>query len=151
MKRFNSTLAATLVAAKMSIPVAHVEAGLRSLDRGMPEEINRILVDQISDLHFVTEPSGMDNLAKENIGPHHVHMVGNVMIDSLLLNLDRAIPPEDTFDEIDASAAFQQAALKKGYLFATLHRPANVDDPGKRQGSGVGQAPHHSRVLPGGF
>ena len=124
----NSTLAAALAAAKMAIPVAHVEAGLRSFDRAMPEELNRIVVDRLADLHFVSEPSGIGNLARENIGPDRVHFVGNVMIDTLLANLGRAIPPARTFADIDASAAFRQAARAAGYVFATLHRPSNVDD-----------------------
>ena len=127
----NSTLGAALAATKMSIPVAHVEAGLRSWDRSMPEEVNRVLVDQIASLHFVTEPSGMDNLARENIAPEHIHLVGNVMIDSLLLNLDRAIAPDDTFAEMGVAEIFRRTARTRGYLFATLHRPGNVDDPAK--------------------
>ena len=143
----NSTLGAALTATKMSIPVAHVEAGLRSFDRAMPEEINRVLVDQISDLHFVTEPSGVENLANENIGPGHIHLVGNVMIDSLLANLDRAVAAEHTIAEIGASKVFRLAAQESGYLFATLHRPSNVDDPGKLEGL-LRAFAHISRKMP---
>ena len=88
----NSTIACALVAAKKGVPVIHVEAGLRSFDRAMPEEINRVLTDQLSDLLFTTEESGADNLAKEGIAGGRVHFVGNVMIDTLRANLARAIP-----------------------------------------------------------
>ena len=88
----NSTLACALVAAKKCIPVIHVEAGLRSFDRAMPEEINRILTDQISDLLFITESSGRANLLREGIAESRIHFVGNVMIDTLRRNLERAVP-----------------------------------------------------------
>jgi UDP-N-acetylglucosamine 2-epimerase (non-hydrolysing) len=116
----NSTIACSLVAKKMHIPVAHVEAGLRSFDREMPEEINRILTDAISDLLFVTEESGIDNLKKEGVDASKIFFTGNVMIDSLVSNLSL----------IDASGVLQQLELKKtGYLLATIHRPSNVDTP----------------------
>ncbi len=86
----NSTLACALVAVKLGIPIAHVEAGLRSFDRTIPEEINRLLTDQISDLLFVSERSGLDNLAREGIAPEKTHFVGNVMIDTLLAHRQRA-------------------------------------------------------------
>src|SRR6186713_2670853 len=82
----NSTLACALVAAKKGVPVAHVEAGLRSFDRSMPEEVNRVLTDQIADLLYTTERVAHDNLAREGVDPQRAHFVGNVMIDSLLAN-----------------------------------------------------------------
>jgi UDP-N-acetylglucosamine 2-epimerase (non-hydrolysing) len=112
----NSTIACALVAVKLGVPVAHVEAGLRSYDRAMPEEINRVLTDQISELLFTTERSAAANLAKEGIDPARVHFVGNVMIDTLQASLPRAVPPP--------------ADLRgKKYAVLTLHRPSNVDDP----------------------
>jgi UDP-N-acetylglucosamine 2-epimerase (non-hydrolysing) len=114
----NSTVAAAIVAAKLWIPVAHVEAGLRSGDRSMPEEINRILTDSIAELQFVTEKSGMLNLAREGIAPEKIHLVGNVMIDSLIANLKRA----------EASTILEQLNVReRGYSLVTLHRPGNVD------------------------
>ena len=92
----NSTLACTLVAVKKGVPVAHVEAGLRSFDRSMPEEINRVLTDQIADLLYTTERAAHDNLAREGIDASRAHFVGNVMIDSLLANRALAIPPRET-------------------------------------------------------
>ena len=86
----NSTLACALVAAKCGVPVAHVEAGLRSFDRSMPEEINRVLTDHVSDWLFVSEPAGEANLLREGIPPSRIHFVGNVMIDTLLSCRDRA-------------------------------------------------------------
>lgn len=118
----NSTIACALVAAKKGVPVVHVEAGLRSGDRAMPEEINRVLTDQISDLLFTTEKSAGLNLAAEGIAAGRVHFVGNVMIDTLVANLPRAIPPAETL----AAAGLD---LSGGFALSTLHRPANVDDP----------------------
>jgi len=123
----NSTLACALVATKKGIPVIHVEAGLRSFDRAMPEEINRILTDQISDLLFITERSGRENLLREGIDDSRIQFVGNVMIDTLRRNLERAIPISQIL--ADASRAdFLKG--KDGYAVLTLHRPSNVDDPG---------------------
>jgi UDP-N-acetylglucosamine 2-epimerase (non-hydrolysing) len=121
----NSTLACTLVAAKKGIPVAHVEAGLRSYDRSMPEEINRVLTDQIADLLYTTERVAQDNLAREGIDATRAHFVGNVMIDSLLANRSLAVPPEESLRRggIDP-AVFDVGA---GYGVVTLHRPSNVD------------------------
>ena len=119
----NSTIACALVAAKKGVPVVHVEAGLRSYDRGMPEEINRVLTDQISDLLFTTERGALDNLKREGIGPERVHFVGNVMIDSLMRSLEKAAPSSDTL----ASAGLPKP--EAGYALLTLHRPSNVDDP----------------------
>lgn len=113
----NSTIACALVASKLNVPVVHVEAGLRSYDRGMPEEINRVLTDQISSLLFTTERSALENLRREGIGEASVHFVGNVMIDSLHRNLARAVPAGQTL----GGKADQYALL-------TLHRPSNVDD-----------------------
>jgi UDP-N-acetylglucosamine 2-epimerase (non-hydrolysing) len=132
----NSTLACALVAAKISFDaagtrplIAHVEAGLRSFDRTMPEEINRIVTDQLSDLLFVTEESGLRNLAREGVPAEKVHFVGNTMIDSLLACKEKA----------EASAILDDLGLRNGaaddgsgpsvapYALLTLHRPANVD------------------------
>ena len=116
----NSTLACAVVAAKLQIPVAHVEAGLRSFDRSMPEEINRVLTDHIASLLFTTEPSGNENLLQEGIPQEYIHFVGNPMIDSLRRHLDKAL----------ASRPWEKFALKPScYGLVTLHRPANVDDP----------------------
>ncbi len=122
----NSTIACALVAAKKEIPVIHVEAGLRSYDRAMPEEINRVLTDQISDLLFTTERIARDNLMREGIAGERIHFVGNVMIDSLHHNLAQAIPAAETFRV--AHAAPQFTGLKGSYAVLTLHRPSNVDD-----------------------
>jgi UDP-N-acetylglucosamine 2-epimerase (non-hydrolysing) len=122
----NSTIACALVAAKKGIPVIHVEAGLRSFDRSMPEEINRVLTDQISDLLFTTEQSGRDNLLREGIDAARIHFVGNVMIDTLLGNLDRAIPTTRIVRSADRPAFLGD---RNEYALMTLHRPANVDDP----------------------
>ncbi len=127
----NSTIACALVAAKKGVPVIHVEAGLRSFDRAMPEEINRVLTDQLSDLLFTTEESGADNLAREGIGAGRVHFVGNVMIDTLRANLARAIPAP----QIAADAGRPDFKAGKGeYAVLTLHRPSNVDDKAVLQG-----------------
>jgi UDP-N-acetylglucosamine 2-epimerase (non-hydrolysing) len=125
----NSTLAASLVASKLLIPIAHVEAGLRSGDRAMPEEINRLVTDRLSDLLLVTEPAGEANLLAEGCARHSIIPVGNVMIDTLFACLQRAFTPHDTFKEIGAPAPLMDAALSKGFVLATLHRPSNVDDP----------------------
>jgi len=126
----NSTVAAALTATYLRIPIAHVEAGLRSFDREMPEENNRLVVDQLSDLHFVTEKEGETNLLAERVAPERIKFVGNVMIDTLYDGVDRAIPAAQTFVTLGASPAFREAAAK-GYGFVTLHRPSNVDDPVK--------------------
>ncbi len=113
----NSTIACALVASKLNVPVVHVEAGLRSYDRGMPEEINRVLTDQISSLLFTTERSALENLKREGIDESSVHFVGNVMIDSLHRNLVRAVPAGQTL-----------GGNSDQYALLTLHRPSNVDD-----------------------
>ncbi len=122
----NSTIACALVAVKKGVPVVHVEAGLRSFDRGMPEEINRVLTDQISDLLFTTEADALDNLRREGIDASRVHFVGNVMIDTLRRNLERAESAARTLASIGNGELFQGDA---GYGLVTLHRPSNVDDP----------------------
>ena len=123
----NSTIACALVAAKKGIPVIHVEAGLRSFDRAMPEEINRVLTDQISDLLFTTEASGRENLLREGIDGERIHFVGNVMIDTLLGNLGRAVPLSRILQEA-GRADFMGG--RDAYALLTMHRPSNVDDPG---------------------
>jgi len=116
----NSTLAAALTANKLGIPVAHVEAGLRSGDRTMPEEINRILTDGISDWLYTSEPDADENLRKEGIAEERVKLVGNVMIDTLFANLERA----------RAAKPWERLGVPRGgYAVVTLHRPSNVDDP----------------------
>jgi len=121
----NSTIACALVAVKKNIPVIHVEAGLRSGDRTMPEEINRILTDQLSELLFTTEASALDNLTREGIAADKVHFVGNVMIDTLRYNLNDAIPSHSTLAKLNA---FDASAVGDDYGLVTLHRPSNVDD-----------------------
>jgi UDP-N-acetylglucosamine 2-epimerase (non-hydrolysing) len=123
----NSTLACSLVAAKKAVPVAHVEAGLRSFDRAMPEEINRVLTDQLSDLLYTTERSAHENLAREGVPADKIHFVGNVMIDSLLRLRERAVPPADTLRNAGAPPDFLLADNRFGVV--TLHRPSNVDRP----------------------
>lgn len=121
----NSTIACALVAVKRGTPVIHVEAGLRSGDRAMPEEINRVLTDQISDLLFTTERPALDNLLREGIPSERVHFVGNVMIDTLYHNLPRARPAAESLGAASAQAAVDAAG---GFGLLTLHRPSNVDD-----------------------
>jgi UDP-N-acetylglucosamine 2-epimerase (non-hydrolysing) len=116
----NSTIACALVAAKLGIAIAHVEAGLRSFDRTMPEEINRLLTDQISDLLFTSEPGAADNLQREGIDAAKIHFVGNVMIDTLLAHRGNA-------RALNMPARFEVSPGHYGLL--TLHRPSNVDDP----------------------
>lgn len=116
----NSTIACGLVAVKLGVKLVHVEAGLRSFDRGMPEEINRLLTDAISHLLFCTEASGVENLRREGTPEERVHLVGNVMIDSLVRHRERAA----------SSRILEELGLEEaGYAVLTLHRPANVDDP----------------------
>ena len=120
----NSTIACALVASKKQVPVIHVEAGLRSRDRRMPEEINRVLTDQLSELLFTTEADAETNLVREGISADRIHFVGNVMIDTLYANQPRAVPAERTLAGLDG---FSGGAANFGVL--TLHRPSNVDDP----------------------
>jgi UDP-N-acetylglucosamine 2-epimerase (non-hydrolysing) len=115
----NSTIACGTVAVKLGVKLVHVEAGLRSFDRSMPEEINRIITDAISDVLFCTEQSGVDNLRREGVAEEKIHLVGNVMIDTLLRHREKA----------DASTILADHGLSSGgYAVVTLHRPANVDD-----------------------
>ena len=116
----NSTLAAALAAVKLGVRVAHVEAGLRSFDRSMPEEINRVLTDAISDWLFITEPAAAENLRREGIAEERIHFVGNVMIDTLRAHLERA-RGLDTLARLGLEP--------RGYAVLTLHRPSNVDEP----------------------
>ncbi len=122
----NSTIACALVAAKLGVPVLHVEAGLRSYDRAMPEEINRVLTDQLSDLLFITEADARENLRREGIDPARVHHTGNVMIDTLLAQRAHAVPARETLAAFGATEAV--GAQGGGYAVLTLHRPSNVDD-----------------------
>jgi UDP-N-acetylglucosamine 2-epimerase (non-hydrolysing) len=116
----NSTVAGALTAAHMQIPIAHVEAGLRSFDRSMPEEVNRTITDSVAELLFVTEPSALENLAKEGVPKSRMHFVGNTMIDTLMAQLPR----------IREVALPTRLGLDPGQFIAvTLHRPSNVDDP----------------------
>ncbi|HEY7522028.1 MAG TPA: UDP-N-acetylglucosamine 2-epimerase (non-hydrolyzing), partial [Candidatus Limnocylindrales bacterium] len=114
----NSTLAGALVAAKLGIASGHVEAGLRSFDRSMPEEVNRVVTDALADILFATSPEAVDNLVHEGVARERIHFVGNPMIDTLLAHLDRLDPGPP------------RAALGIGerYAVVTLHRPSNVDD-----------------------
>ncbi len=123
----NSTIACALVAVKKEIPVIHVEAGLRSYDRAMPEEINRVLTDQISALLLLTEQTARTNLLREGIEDHRIHFVGNVMIDTLLYNLDHAVFFKNTLKPNLHQTDY--ARFKEGYGLITMHRPSNVDDP----------------------
>jgi UDP-N-acetylglucosamine 2-epimerase (non-hydrolysing) len=118
----NSTMACALVAKKLQIPVIHVEAGLRSFDRSMPEEINRLVTDAVSDLLLVTEESGRRNLMAEGAPPERIFLVGNLMIDSLHANLNNAR---------QSVILARLEAKSKSYGLVTLHRPSNVDDPGR--------------------
>ncbi|MCY7317028.1 MAG: UDP-N-acetylglucosamine 2-epimerase (non-hydrolyzing) [Rubrivivax sp.] len=122
----NSTLACTLVAVKKGVPVVHVEAGLRSHDRKMPEEINRVLTDQVADRLYTTERSALANLLREGVAEQRVCFTGNVMIDSLLSNRARARPAAATLAAHGLDAAVLQHP--RGYGAVTLHRPSNVDD-----------------------
>ena len=122
----NSTIACALVAVKKGISVIHVEAGLRSYDRNMPEEINRVLTDQISDLLFTTEKHAQDHLVREGIDPMRIHFVGNVMIDTLRCNLERSLSREALVEKYHLPKKFLNADVPYGVL--TLHRPSNVDD-----------------------
>ena len=116
----NSTLAAALVASKMSIPIAHVEAGLRSFDKTVPEEINRIVTDVVSDYLFVTEHSGISNLRDEGMDESKIHFVGNTMIDTL----------DAHYEAIEACNISAVMGLTQGkYILSTFHRPSNVDEP----------------------
>jgi len=134
----NSTLAAALTASKLQIPVAHVEAGLRSFDRTMPEEINRMVTDAVSDYLFVSEESGVLNLRREGVEECKIHFVGNVMIDSLVA----------ARQSWSRSSIHEKLRVRKGsYGVITLHRPSNVDDPIVLRGL-IKALGHVSRSLP---
>jgi UDP-N-acetylglucosamine 2-epimerase (non-hydrolysing) len=122
----NSTIACALVAAKKGVPVIHVEAGLRSYDRRMPEEINRVLTDQLSELLYTTERDAERNLEREGIDPERIRFVGNVMIDTLLHNRHRCRDPAAVLSSF--SVPIRRLAAR-GYGMVTLHRPSNVDNP----------------------
>src|SRR3954468_16800232 len=116
----NSTVACTLVAAKLGIKVAHVEAGLRSFDRTMPEEINRLVTDALANLLLTPSPDADENLKREGVAPDKIELVGNIMIDGAVANLDKA----------RASGVLETNGLGSGkFVYVTLHRPSNVDDP----------------------
>lgn len=137
----NSTVAAALVATKMGIDVAHVEAGLRSFDRTMPEEVNRLVTDRLSDLLFTTSEDADQHLLGEGVAREAIHFVGNPMIDTLLRHLDA----------LDAPGIAAELGLDGSYVAATLHRPGNVDDP--RSVAAVVEAVHrvadlHEVVVP---
>ncbi|HUP23665.1 MAG TPA: UDP-N-acetylglucosamine 2-epimerase (non-hydrolyzing) [Thermoanaerobaculia bacterium] len=134
----NSTMAAALAAAKLKIPVGHVEAGLRSFDRSMPEEVNRVVADHLSELLFTTEESGSRNLRREGVAEERIFFVGNCMVDTLLEHIEHALAQEPWSErQLDPG----------GYLLATLHRPANVDDPTVLRGL-VDALNEASRMLP---
>ena len=143
----NSALAGALAASKLHIPVAHVEAGLRSFDRSMPEEINRIVTDQVSDLLFTPSQDGNDNLAQEGIPAEKVHLVGNVMIDSLAM----ALTQEERFAHPKAPGLGELLERLEGqpYILATLHRPSNVDEPETLEGilSALVAVSGHNQVV----
>ena len=121
----NSTMACALVAAKKQVPVIHVEAGLRSRDRSMPEEINRVVTDQVSELLFTTERAARENLIQEGVADEKIHFVGNVMIDSLLRNAERSVPFRSSFERFGRLQLVEDGK----YGVVTLHRPSNVDEP----------------------
>src|SRR5438034_2369402 len=123
----NSTLACSLVASKKRVPVVHVEAGLRSFDRDMREEINRVLTDQIADRLYTTERSAAEHLKREGVAEERIVFVGNLMIDSLRKHRKQAIDPAVTLAREGIGADFLNAA--QGYGVVTLHRPSNVDNP----------------------
>ena len=120
----NSTLACALVCAKERIPLAHVESGLRSFDKSMPEEVNRKLTDQVSDLLFVTEQAGVDNLSSEGIPTGNIHLVGNIMIDELIRSMEKS-SRSPVLLELNVSP--------KTYFLMTMHRADTVDNPEKLQ------------------
>ena len=128
----NSTLACSIVAKKLKIPVAHVEAGLRSGDREMPEEINRLVTDSISDWFFVTEPSGVEHLRREGKPENAIHYVGHVMVDNLLYQAQKLEHTDASGFETSAYKAAHSGASQR-YGVVTLHRPSNVDDPAMMQ------------------
>lgn len=135
-----STLAASLTATKLGFPVAHVEAGLRSFDREMPEEINRVLTDAIADFLFATEASAVQNLLHEGVPKERIYLVGNVMIDTLFMNMHK-ISLSPILERLDVSP--------KRYAVVTLHRPSNVDEPGVLSGivEALQELQNHIRIV----
>ncbi|HKJ72013.1 MAG TPA: UDP-N-acetylglucosamine 2-epimerase (non-hydrolyzing) [Gammaproteobacteria bacterium] len=127
-----STLACSLAAAKRGVPVVHVEAGLRSGDRAMPEEINRIVTDQLASLHLTTERGARDNLVREGIDPAGIRFVGNLMVDSLRAHAAEAVPVAATLERYAPGAGEGVAAGELALV--TMHRPSNVDDPAVLEG-----------------
>lgn len=125
----NSTVACALVAAKKGVKVVHVEAGLRSRDRAMPEELNRLVTDQLSDRLYVTEREAIANLVAEGIPEEKLAFVGNVMVDTLLHSLPSAVDADETIATACAELGRDAAVFQSGYGLLTLHRPSNVDDP----------------------
>ncbi len=123
----NSTAAAAYAASHLGIPIAHVEAGLRSFDKAMPEEINRLVTDRLADLLFTTESSATSNVIREGVAPNRIKFVGNVMIDTLHHCILRAVPVADSLAP-HAKPEFLSRAMH-GFGLVTLHRPSNVDDP----------------------
>ncbi len=134
----NSTIAAALTAVKRGIKIAHVESGLRSFDMSMPEEINRILTDRISHLHFVTEPSAIDNLLREGHSPDSIKWVGNTMIETLISVIPIA---RRRFEDLSRKFEIKE----KGYALLTLHRPSNVDSREKLEQIIGAIRPHAAR------
>ncbi len=127
----NSTLACALTAVKMHTPVAHVEAGLRSFDRTMPEEINRIVTDAVADYLFTPSPDGDENLLREGVPKEKIYLVGDIMIDTLLFNLEQA-KETDILQRLGLQGPNEKETRNNGirpYALLTLHRPSNVDDP----------------------
>lgn len=134
----NATVACALAASYRKIPVIHVEAGLRSFDWDMPEEINRVVTDRLSDLLFITEPSARENLLKEGTSPEKIQFMGNVMVDTLLKHRERASQTSRILDQLQLQPG--------GYAVMTLHRPSNVDK--KNVFAGILKAVHNiSRQL----
>ena len=125
----NSTLAAAMTAVRLRIPIAHVESGLRSFDREMPEEVNRVLTDAVSDYLFTPTPYANENLKREGISKERIYLVGDVMVDSLLMNRERAL---------SSDMLFALGLSGKHYALLTLHRPSNVDN--KNTLAGIGKA-----------
>jgi UDP-N-acetylglucosamine 2-epimerase (non-hydrolysing) len=123
----NSTAAAAMVCSKLLIPIGHVEAGLRSFDRTMPEEINRLITDQLSDFLFTPSKDADDNLLREGISEEKTHFVGNVMIDTLI-RLQETADDENLMRQLKETEGFHQEDFSNGFGLVTLHRPSNVDN-----------------------
>src|ERR1044071_7999000 len=136
----NSTLACALAASKLGIAIAHLEAGLRSFDWSMPEEVNRVLTDRLSDVLFTHSPEATDNLEAEGIGGGRIYYVGNTMIDSLRRCEKRAR---------ELAAWERYGASESEYVLVTLHRPSNVDDPARLNGivQGLEGLASHARIV----